>query len=128
MARDITHAERYRTNKNYARQVDDLIQEWMLRAVGLHPELLLEAWDGKNLNVATIMSKGRPKIATASQEKSRAEKELEQIRKFLRENFADKLIGGTIYENLVHLFGPENSEPEEAEDEPEDEGEEESED
>lgn len=117
MARDITHAERYRTSNPYKRQVDDLVQEWILRAIGLEPELLMEAWDGTTLNVATILSKGPPKLATASQEKSRAEKELEQIRKFLRENYAEKLISGTLYENMVHLFGPDGPEPKESEDE-----------
>lgn len=106
MAKNITHGERYRTNKEYKRQVDDLVQEWMLRAVGLTPEMLMEAWDGKRLNVATILHKGRPKIASATQEKSRAEKELDRIAKFLRENFGDQLVGGTIFENITRLLAP----------------------
>ena len=104
MAKGITHAERKRTNRLYKEAVDDYVEEWILRLTGLTPEMLMEAWDGEKLNVSTIMHAGKPKVATATQMKSRAEKDLGTISDFLKKHYADHLIGGTISENVINLL------------------------
>lgn len=104
---NITFSQRYRENNAFRQAIEDLKNEVILEALGLDTEMVNGAWDGKNLNVALIHEgKTKLRLAVASKEKSRAERELEKIKGFLRESLADRLVPGTTFENIVHLLTP----------------------
>lgn len=73
----LTFAQRYREDKLFRQAVEDLKTEAILYNLGFNPEIVVESWDGKRLNLqrpwveedAPAKKRGRPrKAATAESE------------------------------------------------------------